>query len=266
MMATHSRKRVCLFTGAGGRLGETFCRLYRSAYDIVAVYRRRAPDVPSQLTTLVDPIAPRERLPENEHPVFAVKADLTLPGQVERVVELALARYGRIDLLVHAAADTAFLGSTLELDARMDRLRAQWDVNVGAPIALSATVARLFWRGRSEENRAHSRNIVHLSSVSGLRAFPGSRQCAYAASKAALGMAAAYMADDYAGIGVRSNVLAPARFPDVVPVECAAELVARLDADTCSGRTVVLDASGERWSGGREATSRGSARRAGARR
>ena len=57
-------------------------------------------------------------------------------------------------------------------------------------------------------------------------------------------MMAAYMADEYATIGVRSNVLAPARFPDVVPVECVAELVARLDGETCTGRTVVLDSRG----------------------
>ena len=35
-------RRVCLLTGAGGRLGSDFCRRYRSQYNIVAVYPQEA--------------------------------------------------------------------------------------------------------------------------------------------------------------------------------------------------------------------------------
>jgi NAD(P)-dependent dehydrogenase (short-subunit alcohol dehydrogenase family) len=240
-------KRVCLLTGAGGKLGRAFCRLYRSQYDIVAVYRRSPPDVPSQRSSVVDPLLPAERLAENEHPVFAVQADLADDHQLTRVVELALARFDRVDLLVNAAADTAFLGSSLDHDRRLARIRAQVNVNTIVPAALAATVARLFWRDRPEENRAANRGVVHVSSVSGSEVFGHTGQSVYAASKAALDMMAAHMAHDLGPIGMRSNVVAPARFPDVVPAECVAEMIARLDEGTWNGVKAILDAKGERF-------------------
>jgi NAD(P)-dependent dehydrogenase (short-subunit alcohol dehydrogenase family) len=240
-------KRVCLLTGASGRLGQAFCRLYRVTYDIVAVYRRSHPDVPSQLVRIIDPIRPGEASTANEHPVFAVRANLDDDREITRIVELALARFDRVDLLVHAAADTAFLGSTLEHDRRLDRIRAQMHLNVIVPLALSATVTRLFWRDRADENRANNRNVVHVSSVSGTQVFAHSGQSVYAASKAALDMAALHMAHELGAVGVRSNVLVPARFPDSVPTECVADMIARLDEGAWNGTKALIDARGERF-------------------
>jgi len=240
-------RRVCLLTGAGGLLGNTFCRLYRSEYAIAAVYRSRPPDVPSQHQSWVDPLDPSATLEDPDHAVFTIQADLSEDRQIPRVVELTLARFGRIDLLVHAAADTAFLGSMLTHDLRRDRIRAQIAVNVEVPLALSAAVARVFWRDRVAENRARGRSVVHLSSLSGREVFPGSGQSVYAATKAALDMVGRHMAAELATIGVRSNVIAPARFPAAVPTECVAEMIARLDSTRVTGNIVVLDQRGERW-------------------
>src|SRR4051812_48886793 len=96
-------KRVCLLTGAGGQLGTAFCKLLAHRYQIVAAYRSRPPDVPSQLHQLVDPIDPAARIPENEHPVYAVRADLEDDRDVDRLVEVALARFDRVDVLINAA-------------------------------------------------------------------------------------------------------------------------------------------------------------------
>jgi len=52
----HIMKRVCLLTGASGTLGTAFCHALMGDYDIVGVYCNRAPDVPSQLQGLVDPL------------------------------------------------------------------------------------------------------------------------------------------------------------------------------------------------------------------
>ena len=41
-------RKVGLLTGAGGRLGEAFCRMFCAHYDIAAVIRNRPPSVPSQ--------------------------------------------------------------------------------------------------------------------------------------------------------------------------------------------------------------------------
>jgi NAD(P)-dependent dehydrogenase (short-subunit alcohol dehydrogenase family) len=94
---------VCLLTGAGGTLGSAFCRLYSDSYDIVAVYRTRRPTAVSQHESFVDPFAPTADLPENEDRIFAVRADLEEAADVDRVVDVALARFGRVDLLVNNA-------------------------------------------------------------------------------------------------------------------------------------------------------------------
>jgi dTDP-4-dehydrorhamnose reductase len=42
-------RRVCLLTGAGGKLGTALLREFAPEYDIVATYRRTVPHVNSQL-------------------------------------------------------------------------------------------------------------------------------------------------------------------------------------------------------------------------
>ncbi|MEV0296526.1 SDR family NAD(P)-dependent oxidoreductase [Nocardia sp. NPDC050710] len=95
-------RRVCLITGAGGTRGDGFRRALYTQYDIVAVHCNRPPGVPSQIEWFVDPQA---ELPENNSRVHLIRADLNEPGEVERVVDLALARFGTVDLLIDNAAD-----------------------------------------------------------------------------------------------------------------------------------------------------------------
>ena len=104
LSAGENDRRVCLITGAGGTLGSAFCRSQAPAYHIVAVCRRRSPDAVSQYEQFVDPLEPDAPVPDNAHPVFTVFADLEEPGEPERVADLALARFGRVDLLVNNAA------------------------------------------------------------------------------------------------------------------------------------------------------------------
>src|SRR6266576_556487 len=96
-------KRVCLITGASGQFGRAFCETYRNHYDIAAIYRTSSPAVVSQSQVLVDPLDPARTLPENSHPIFAVRADVRDEGQMTRAVELVQARYGKIDFVVNAA-------------------------------------------------------------------------------------------------------------------------------------------------------------------
>jgi NAD(P)-dependent dehydrogenase (short-subunit alcohol dehydrogenase family) len=239
-------KRVCVLTGAGGLLGTAFCRLYSADYDIVAVYRTRPPEVPSQLQRAVDPLAPGARLADNEHAVFALQADLAEPGQVRRVVELALARHERIDLLVNAAADTRFHGPIADTERLLPALRGQLELNLLVPMRLTAEVYAQHWRRDPEENRALRRGVVNVSSVSGLRIFGGYQQSMYSASKAALNYMTCHMAEELAAIGVRANAVAPNSFPSVVPTERVAEVIRELDNGESTGQVVEVDGAGER--------------------
>jgi NAD(P)-dependent dehydrogenase (short-subunit alcohol dehydrogenase family) len=102
-------KRVCLLTGASGKLGTAFCRHYARRYHIAAVYRNNFPQVVSQRQWVVNPLNPGALIPENAHPVFAIQADLNDDYQIGRVVELVLARFDRVDVLVNAAVHYSFI-------------------------------------------------------------------------------------------------------------------------------------------------------------
>ena len=235
-------RRVCLLTGAGGTLGNAFCKAYAAEYDIVAVCRNRTPVVASQDEWFVDPLAPDADLTENDARVFLVHADLEQDGQVERVVDVALAKFGRVDLLVNAAAYSVWHAQGLvDGDILLDSLDRHFAVNVGIPLRFATRLAQRFWLHRDLENQAHSRNIVNVSSLAGSRVYPGG-QGAYAASKAALNQLTRHQAAEFRAFGVRANAVAPNSFPSIVSTESVAKAIARLDSDTVTGKVLLVDA------------------------
>jgi NAD(P)-dependent dehydrogenase (short-subunit alcohol dehydrogenase family) len=236
---------VCLLTGAGGELGTALCRGYADRYQIVAVYRHRRPRVVSQIESVVDPLDPDAALAENTHPVYAIRADLEQPGQIERVVELTLARFGAVDLLVNAAAHSVW-SPVIDGGELLASLPRQFAVNVGVPLALATEVARRFWLPRDRDNRARNRNVVNVSSLAGSTVFPGRGQTVYAASKAALTQLSRHLASEFAVFGVRVNALAPNSFPSVVSADDVAAGVVALDDDPqATGRVLTVDALAE---------------------
>jgi NAD(P)-dependent dehydrogenase (short-subunit alcohol dehydrogenase family) len=238
-------KRVCLITGAGGTLGNAFCQRYREKYDIVAVCRRRVPEVPSQLQEYRDPLASTAMRSDGQDPVFVIHADLTEPASLLRIAELTLARFGRIDLLVNAAVHSLW-APIMDGERLVDSAELQFQMNVVVPLRLSALVARLFWRDRHEENISHRRHVVNVSSTAGLYIYKDSGQTVYSASKAALNYATLHMANEFRSFGVRANVVAPNSFPRLVRTEAVADAIVRLDDDEMTGQTLILDRDGER--------------------
>ncbi|WP_200800167.1 SDR family NAD(P)-dependent oxidoreductase [Jatrophihabitans endophyticus] len=235
-------RRVCLVTGAGGLLGSALCRALAPDHDVVAVCRRRTPATPSQYESLVDPLDPGGELAENAAAVHVVHADLEADGQVQRVVEVALARFGRVDLLVNNAAHLrlhpAGLLDTAGSFADFDRY---FRMNVAVPAQLATELARVHWQHRAPENRAANRNVVNVSSLSASRVYGGG-QAVYAASKAALNQLTRHLAAEFVPFGVRVNAVAPNSFPAVVATERVVAAIGRLDRDTVTGRVLAVDA------------------------
>lgn len=225
-------------------MGTAFCQAYGAEYDIVAVCRSRAPAVPSQYESYVDPLDPGTDVPENAGRVHVLYADLEQPGQIERVVEVALARFDKIDLLVNNAAYTrlhpAGLVDGAGVMADFDR---HFAVNVGIPIRLAARVATEFWQHRAEDNAAANRNVVNVSSLSGSRVYAGG-QAVYAASKAALNHLTRHLGAEFATFGVRANSLAPNNFPGVVDTAEVVAAIVRLDHESVTGRILAVGADG----------------------
>jgi NAD(P)-dependent dehydrogenase (short-subunit alcohol dehydrogenase family) len=238
--------RVCLLTGAGGLFGNAFCQTMAEHYSIVAVYHSAPPLVTTQDARLFDPVAPRRVVPEAAHPVFVIQADLEEFGAVERVVELSLARFGSVDLLVNAAADVQTSSTTTDPE-HVELWERQLRMNAVLPVHLSAALAEAFWRPDELGNRRRNRNIVSVSSTAGLGDPPGAGRAFYGASKAALNVLTAQMAVEYGRFGVRVNAVAPTFFPQVVKTEDVVRAAGTLDAGQMTGRILVMEAERNRW-------------------
>ena len=231
---------MCLLTGAAGSLGTDFCRRRRHDYDIVAVYRNERPDVATQDEWPFDPVAPEKTVPEQRDPVFSVHADLRHIDEIDRVVELALARFGRIDLVVNAAVHVhrdrlTCLASSTEL------LDETFAINTTLPIAIAAVVARRFWLHRRAENEAWGRNVVNVSSMASFGVVAGIGLSAYSASKVALNMLSGHLAAELRPIGVRVNAVAPTSFPRLVPTSAVSDTIVDVDNSDLTGTIFQLD-------------------------
>lgn len=123
-------------------------------------------------------------------------ADVTADDAPRGIVAAALGAYGRIDALVNAAGIIAS-GSV------MDTTDAGWDammgINVRAPFRLLREAAPSLIERKG--------SVVNVSSVAGLRAFPG--VASYAVSKAAVDQLTRVAALDLASHGVRVNAVNP---------------------------------------------------------
>jgi NAD(P)-dependent dehydrogenase (short-subunit alcohol dehydrogenase family) len=233
---------VCLLTGAGGLLGDAFCHAYSGQYDILAVCHTRAPTVPSQHDTYVDPLDPATTVAENAGAVYTVKADLEKAGEAERVVDIALARYGRVDLLVNNAAYVRLhQPGLIDTDGVLSDFERHFTLNVAVPLRLASLLAQRFWQHRDQDNRAANRNVVNVSSLSATRVYANQGQGVYSASKAALNHLTRHLAAEFGVFGVRVNGIAPNSFPSVVRTESVAQGIARLDQEQVTGKILAVD-------------------------
>ncbi|MFQ6397045.1 SDR family NAD(P)-dependent oxidoreductase [Nocardia sp. KC 131] len=244
-------RRVCLLTGAGGTLGDAFCRAAYTEYDIVAVCRNRIPAAPSQHEWFVDPFAPETPVPENDSRIFMIRAELAERGEVERVVDLALARFGRVDLLVNNAAYSRWQPrGIVDGDATLDEFEPHFAINVGVPLRLSARLAQRAWVHAGAENRRRNRNIVNVSSIAGSEVYPGG-QALYASSKAALNQLTRHLAAEFDEFGVRANAIAPDSFPSAVPTEQVVRSIIELDRGVMTGGVFGVGGEPGNSAGGR---------------
>jgi len=238
------QRRVCLLTGASGRLGSTFSRLYGHRYDIAAVYYTRPIVKPPDMCWDIDPLDPCVRKPTSGHRFETIRADLTDPFEVPRIVNFALTTFGRVDLLVNAAA-IARCAPLLSADLTIEDVTRMLDLNAVVPLRLAVELAKRFWRARAAENTAINRSIVNISSTSGAYIFSGLGQSGYSASKAALNMLTCHMAEEFSAFGVRVNSVAPDTLPQSVTTESVCDAIARVDRDAMTGRMLLLEADGE---------------------
>jgi len=237
--------RTCLLTGASGAFGRAFSQRCADRYNIAAIYNTTFPEFASTADEVFDPLEPHQRAVADAS-VHPIQADLSTAEGCAWAVEATMQRFGCIDLFVHAAVYPVWAPLLGSYDL-LDTAEMQFAVNVLAPLRLSSYLAHTDWQHHVDDNVAHNRNVVSLSSTASIRKYPGQGQSVYAASKAAVNHLTAHLADELASIGVRVNAVAPDSFPDVVAIEDVVDAVVGFDRSSLTGQVLVLDATGKSW-------------------
>lgn len=161
---------VCLITGSTGGIGLATAELLRAEGAVVVTIGRSGGDI---------------------------QADLSQPGEPERVVAETIATHGRLDVLVNNVGGTEIR----KLEDVTDELwKASFEINLMS--AIRATRAAL--PGMRERGAG---TIVNVSSTAAKR--PSTGMPDYSVMKAALLSFSRLVADLYAKDGIRCNAVTP---------------------------------------------------------
>jgi NAD(P)-dependent dehydrogenase (short-subunit alcohol dehydrogenase family) len=126
----------------------------------------------------------------------AVRADVTSEADRERIVERAVSAFGGIDVLVNAAG---IIGNGTVENTTLEQWDTMMDVNLRSMFRLTQlALPRIIER---------KGNIVNISSVTGVRAFPN--VLAYCVSKAGVDQLTRCAALELGPKGVRVNAVDP---------------------------------------------------------
>jgi NAD(P)-dependent dehydrogenase (short-subunit alcohol dehydrogenase family) len=178
--------QVAIVTGASSGIGKATAQLLAERGAIVALVARDA-----------------SRLGELEAEIiaaggqaFALPTDVTDAGARAQLIDAVSQRAGRLDVLVNAAG---VIASGRIDDTDLQAWRRMFEINVDAVFHLIQLAVPLLTTQRGA--------VVNVSSVCGLRAFPG--VLSYAVSKSALDQLTACAALELAAAGVRVNAVNP---------------------------------------------------------
>lgn len=185
-MRDELKGKSALVTGASSGIGRATALLFAEAGARVALVSRSREALAE--------VAAQIRAAGGE--AFAISADVTVEDDVRRALDETVERFGGLDVLVNSA------GSLMSGSIETTTLTA-WDemlnVNLRAVFHLMQLAVPHLEKRRG--------NIVNVSSVTGLRAFPG--VLAYCVSKAGVDQLTRCAALELAAKGVRVNAVNP---------------------------------------------------------
>jgi len=179
-------KRVVVITGATSGIGRAVANRFAAASDhVIAIGRKNA-----ELKNVAAETGALGAQAET------IALDITNETDLDNLFQQAIARAGRLDVLVNAAGHIA--SGTIE-NTSMSAWDAMMNVNLRSVFHLMQLAAPHLIETQG--------NIVNISSVTGLRSFPG--VLAYCVSKAGLDQLTRCAALELAPKGVRVNAVNP---------------------------------------------------------
>ncbi|HXG13496.1 MAG TPA: 3-oxoacyl-ACP reductase family protein [Gemmataceae bacterium] len=180
-------KKVAIITGAGRGIGREMALRFavEGARVVVA-------DVDGQRAGAVS-----AEIRASGGTARAVPVDITVPAQVDSLIQATLAHFGRLDVLVNNAGvglNKPFLTTTPE----------EWDRLIRVNLTGTFLCAQAAARVMVEQGGGR---IVNIASISGQRG--GQGRAAYGASKAGIILLTRVMAVELAVHGITVNAIAP---------------------------------------------------------
>lgn len=186
MNEKHFNDKVAFVTGATSGIGQACALAFANAgAKVVGVGRKM------EALNEVE-----KKIRETGADVLTIRADLSNVQEAEQAVRRAVEVFGGIDILVNSAGHLST--GTIE-NTSLEAWDKMMDVNVRAVFQLMQKALPSLIERRG--------NIVNVSSVTGLRAFPG--VLAYCVSKAALDQLTRCASLELAAKGVRVNAVNP---------------------------------------------------------
>ena len=182
---TSLKGKVAVVTGASSGIGAEIARELSEWGASVLLVGRDEQRLDAIQTELAAEGAEADRL----------SIELTADEAPDEIVAKALARFGSIDILVHAAG--VFLPTPF-IETPDSELDTQLAVNVRAPFRLTRAVA---------EHLSDGSAVIFVSSICGYVGFPNST--AYCATKGAVELLVKSLSAEFAPRGIRVNAVAP---------------------------------------------------------
>ncbi|MCA9268763.1 MAG: 3-ketoacyl-ACP reductase [Planctomycetales bacterium] len=219
---SNQTKRVAVVSGASRGIGRAIAqRLAADGLAVVVNYH-------ASVAAAAEVVAQIEAAGGQ---AIAVQADVGASDDRRRLVDEALARFGRVDVLVNNAGVTS-QGRKDLLEATEESWNTVFDTNLKGPFFLAQLVARAMIE-QSKQEEGSSGVIVNVSSISALAAT--TNRADYCIAKSALEMMTWLLADRLAEFGVQVFDVCPG----VIASDMTAPAQAKYDALIADGLTPI---------------------------
>jgi 3-oxoacyl-[acyl-carrier protein] reductase len=215
------KEKVVLVTGGATGLGRAMCLQFAREGAAVIVNYSKSKERAKEVVDLIETMGGQ---------AAAIQADVSHDSQARQLIEKAVARFNRLDILINNAGWTRFIPHNELEKLSEDILENTWSVIVKAPIYCTrAAVPHL---------KAHGAGaVINITSSAAYTAMGSS--VIYCAAKAALASITKSLARALAP-EIRVNAIAPG-FVDTGFVNWSPEVLEHLKRKTRLGRPVVAE-------------------------